>query len=113
MAGYGARNVVPAGLADRFEMQIAYAIGVARPLSVFCETFGTEHIDKDRIHELVVEHFDFRPAAIIRDLRLRRPIYQATAAYGHFGRTDVELPWEQTDKAEALAAAAGTKQPAA
>ncbi|MDE3075673.1 MAG: methionine adenosyltransferase [Chloroflexota bacterium] len=112
MARYVAKNVVAAGLADRFEIQIAYAIGVAKPLSVFCETFGTERIDKDRIHELVMDHFDFRPAAIIRDLRLRRPIYQQTAAYGHFGRTDIELPWEETDKATALAAAAGMKQPA-
>ncbi len=109
MARYVAKNVVAAGLADRFEMQIAYAIGVARPLSVFCETFGTEHVAKERITELVLEHFDFRPAAIIRDLRLRRPIYQPTAAYGHFGRTDVELPWEETDKAHALATAAGLK----
>jgi S-adenosylmethionine synthetase len=113
MARYVAKNVVAAGLADRFEMQIAYAIGVARPLSLFCETFGTEHIDKDKIHELVVKHFDFRPAAIIRDLRLRRPIYQATAAYGHFGRTDIDLPWEATDKAAAIAVDAGLKTPAA
>jgi len=112
-ARYVAKNVVAAGLADRFEMQIAYAIGVARPLSVFCETFGSEHIAKDKITELVLKHFDFRPAAIIRDLRLRRPIYQDTAAYGHFGRTDIELPWEETDKAAALAADAGIKQPAA
>ncbi|MGH2364797.1 MAG: methionine adenosyltransferase [Chloroflexota bacterium] len=112
MARYVAKNVVAAGLADRFEMQIAYAIGVAKPLSLFCETFGTEHIDKDKIHELVVKHFDFRPAAIIRDLKLRRPIYQQTASYGHFGRLDVDLPWEQTDKAAALAADAGLKQPA-
>ncbi|MHB8618666.1 MAG: methionine adenosyltransferase [Chloroflexota bacterium] len=113
MARYVAKNVVAAGLADRFEMQIAYAIGVARPLSVFCETFGTEHLDKDTITELVLKHFDFRPAAIIRDLRLRRPIYQQTAAYGHFGRTDVDLPWEHTDKAAALASDAGLKVPAA
>jgi S-adenosylmethionine synthetase len=113
MARYVAKNVVAAGLADRFEMQIAYAIGVARPLSVFCETFGSEHIAKDQITELVLKHFDFRPAAIIRDLRLRRPIYQATAAYGHFGRTDIDLPWEETDKAAALSAEAGVKQPAA
>jgi S-adenosylmethionine synthetase len=113
MARYVAKNVVAAGLADRFEMQIAYAIGVARPLSVFCETFGSEHIAKDQITELVLKHFDFRPAAIIRDLRLRRPIYQATAAYGHFGRTDIDLPWEETDKATALSAEAGIKQPAA
>jgi S-adenosylmethionine synthetase len=108
-ARYAAKNVVAAGLADRFEIQVAYAIGVARPMSVFCETFGTEHIDKDKITELVLKHFDFRPAAIIRDLNLRRPIYQPTAAYGHFGRTDVQLPWEQLDKAQALAADAGTK----
>ncbi len=109
MARYVAKNVVAAGLADRFEMQIAYAIGVAKPLSVFCETFGTEHIDKDKIHELVLKHFDLRPAAIIRDLGLRKPIYQQTAAYGHFGRTDIDLPWERTDKAAAIAADAGTK----
>ncbi|MBV8083598.1 MAG: methionine adenosyltransferase [Chloroflexi bacterium] len=108
-ARYAAKNVVAAGLADRFEIQVAYAIGVARPLSVFCETFGTEHIDKDKITELVLKHFDFRPAAIIRDLNLRRPIYQPTASYGHFGRSDVQLPWEQTNKASALAADAGTK----
>ncbi|HEX6512414.1 MAG TPA: methionine adenosyltransferase [Chloroflexota bacterium] len=113
MARYVAKNVIAAGLAERFEMQIAYAIGVAKPLSVFCETFGTERIDKDAIHELVLKHFDFRPAAIIRDLKLRRPIYQPTAAYGHFGRTDIELPWEATDKADALAADAGVKTPAA
>ena len=113
MARYVAKNVIAAGLADRFEMQIAYAIGVAKPLSLFCETFGTEYVDKDKIQALVLKHFDFRPAAIIRDLRLRRPIYQATAAYGHFGRTDIDLPWEETDKAAAIAADAGLKTPAA
>ncbi|MGH9098274.1 MAG: methionine adenosyltransferase, partial [Acidimicrobiales bacterium] len=112
MARYVAKNIVAAGLADRFEMQIAYAIGVARPLSVFCETFGTEHVSKQQIHDLVLKHFDFRPAAIIRDLRLRRPIYQPTAAYGHFGRVDIDLPWEETDKAAAIAADAGVKQAA-
>ena len=108
-ARWVAKHVVAAGAARRCEIQVAYAIGVARPMSVFCETFGTEHIDKDKITELVLKHFDFRPAAIIRDLNLRRPIYQATAAYGHFGRTDVDLPWERLDKAAGLASDAGTK----
>ncbi|MEJ5239872.1 MAG: methionine adenosyltransferase [Anaerolineales bacterium] len=106
-ARWAAKNVVAAGLADRCEIQVAYAIGVARPLSVNVETFGTGRIPDEKIAELVLEHFDLRPGAIIRDLNLRRPIYRPTAAYGHFGRDDLDLPWERTDKAEALRRAAG------
>jgi len=107
-ARYVAKNVVAAGLADRAEVQVAYAIGVARPLSLLIETFGTEKIDRRVITELVSEHFDLRPGAIVRDLDLRRPIYQRTAAYGHFGRTEGDgFTWERTDKAAALKAAAG------
>ncbi len=106
-ARWAAKNVVAAGLADRCEIQVAYAIGVARPLSVNVETFGTGRIPDQKIAELVLEHFDLRPGAIIRDLNLRRPIYRPTAAYGHFGRDDLDLPWEHTDKAEALRRAAG------
>jgi S-adenosylmethionine synthetase len=102
-----AKNVVAAGLADRFELQLAYAIGVARPLSISCESFGTNKVAEEMIIKLVNEHFDLRPGAIIRDLGLRRPIYRQTAAYGHFGRTDVELPWERADRADALRRAAG------
>ena len=99
--------MVAAGLADRFELQLAYAIGVARPLSVSVETFGTNKVAEETIVKLINEHFDLRPGAIIRDLDLRRPIYRQTAAYGHFGRTDVDLPWERTDRADALRRAAG------
>jgi len=106
-ARYVAKNVVAAGLATRCEVQVAYAIGVAHPVSVFVETFGTNKIDETRIAELIREFFDLRPAAIIHNLTLRRPIYKQTAAYGHFGRPDLDLPWEKTDKAEALRAAAG------
>lgn len=106
-ARYVAKNVVAAGLAERFELQVAYAIGVAHPVSINAETFGTEKIAHDKIMELVRNHFDLRPAAIIRDLNLRRPIYQATAAYGHFGRHDIDAPWEAMDKAETLHAEAG------
>ncbi len=106
-ARYVAKNVVAAGLAERFELQVAYAIGVAHPVSVMGETFGTEKVSLEKINELVRQHFDLRPAAIIRDLDLRRPIYQATAAYGHFGRHDSDAPWERTDKAEILRAEAG------
>ena len=102
---YVAKNIVAAGLADKCEVQIAYAIGVAKPVSVYVETFGTAHIPEEEIEKLIGEHFDLRPAGIIKMLDLRRPIYKQTAAYGHFGRTDVDLPWERTDKAEALAAA--------
>nr|WP_200907152.1 methionine adenosyltransferase [Ardenticatena maritima] len=107
MARYVAKNIVAAGIADRFEVQISYAIGVARPLSISVETFGTGRIPDDKIVDLINQFFDLRPAAIIRDLDLRRPIYKQTAAYGHFGREDVDLPWERTDKADALRAAAG------
>ncbi len=106
-ARYVAKNIVAAGLADRVEVQVAYAIGVAHPLSVNVETFGTAKIADEKIAALVSEHFDLRPGAIIRDLDLRRPIYRKTAAYGHFGRDDIEFPWEKTDKAEALKQAAG------
>jgi S-adenosylmethionine synthetase len=106
-ARWAAKNVVAAGLADRCEIQVSYAIGVAHPLSVNVETFGTGKIADEKISELVTEHFDLRPGAIIRDLDLRRPIYQQTAAYGHFGRDDIEFPWERTDKAELLREAAG------
>ncbi|CAA9565148.1 MAG: S-adenosylmethionine synthetase [uncultured Thermomicrobiales bacterium] len=106
-ARYVAKNVVAAGLADRFELQISYAIGQAHPVSIMCETFGTGKISDDEIVRLVTETFDLRPAAIIEHLDLRRPIYRQTAAYGHFGRDDLDLPWEKTDKAEALANAAG------
>ena len=106
-ARYVAKNVVAAGLADRFEIQISYAIGMARPVSIMVETFGTGKVSDDVIQRLVAEHFDLRPAAIIETLDLRRPIYRQTAAYGHFGRDDLDVPWERTDKAAALAAAAG------
>lgn len=105
-ARWVAKNVVAAGLADRCEIQVAYAIGVAHPLSVNVETFGTGKIADDKIAALVNQHFDLRPGAIIRDLNLRRPIYRKTAAYGHFGRTDIEAPWENTHRAEALKKAA-------
>jgi len=106
-ARYVAKNVVAAGLADRCELQIAYAIGVAHPVSIQVECFGTEALPTARIEELVREHFDLRPAAILRDLDLRRPIYAKTAAYGHFGRADADFTWEATDKGDALRAAAG------
>ncbi len=106
-ARYVAKNIVAAGLADRVEVQVAYAIGVAHPLSVNVETFGTAKIADEKIAKLVSEYFDLRPGAIIRDLDLRRPIYRKTAAYGHFGRDDIEFPWEKTDKAAALKKAAG------
>jgi S-adenosylmethionine synthetase len=108
-ARYVAKNVVAAGLAERCEVQVAYAIGVAHPVSVLVETFGTGVIPEEKIAELVGAHFDLRPAAIIHNLNLRRPIYKQTAAYGHFGRPDLDLPWEKTDKAEALRSAAGLK----
>ncbi|HTX78444.1 MAG TPA: methionine adenosyltransferase, partial [Longilinea sp.] len=106
-ARWVAKNVVAAGLADRCEIQVAYAIGVAHPLSVNVETFGTGKIDDEKISKLILEHFDLRPGAIIRDLKLRRPIYRKVAAYGHFGRDDLDLTWENTDRAAALRAAAG------
>ncbi|MYK33596.1 MAG: methionine adenosyltransferase, partial [Chloroflexi bacterium] len=103
-ARWVAKNVVAAGLADRCEVQVSYAIGVAEPTSLAIETFGTNKVDTALITELVKKHFDLRPRAIIRDLELRRPIYGPTASYGHFGRMDVDLPWERTDKADALRA---------
>ena len=106
-ARYVAKNIVASGLADRCEILVSYAIGVATPISVAVETFDTNKVDSDTIHALVAKHFDLRPAAIIRDLDLRRPIYQATAAYGHFGRENLDLTWERTDKAEALREDAG------
>ena len=106
-ARYVAKNVVAAGLADRCEVIVSYAIGVADPISVAVETFDTNKVDNDTIESLVSEHFDLRPGAIIEDLELRRPIYRKTAAYGHFGRTDIDLPWERTDKADLLKQAAG------
>ncbi|KGK90466.1 S-adenosylmethionine synthetase [Desulfosporosinus sp. HMP52] len=108
-ARYVAKNVVAAGLADRCEIQIAYAIGVARPVSVSVETFGTGKIADEKIVEFIQQTFDLRPAGIIKALDLRRPIYRQTAAYGHFGRTDLDLPWERTDKVEALRKLAGLK----
>jgi S-adenosylmethionine synthetase len=106
-ARYVAKNIVAAGLADRIELQVSYAIGVAKPLSLAIETFGTGKVPDETIHELIEKHFDFRPAMIIQELDLRRPIYRPTAAYGHFGRDDIEAPWERTDKAELLRAEAG------
>jgi S-adenosylmethionine synthetase len=106
-ARYVAKNVVAAGLAERFEVQLAYAIGVAKPVSIMTESFGTNKVDEEIIEQLIRKHFDLRPAAIIKELDLRRPIYQRTAAYGHFGRDDIDAPWEATDKADALRAEAG------
>ena len=106
-ARYAAKNIVAAGLADKCEIQLAYAIGVAKPVSILVDTFGTGKIEDEKIAQLVEKNFDLRPAAIIRDLDLRRHIYRQTAAYGHFGRTDIDLPWEHTDKAEALREQAG------
>lgn len=106
-ARYVAKNIVAAGLADKCEIQLAYAIGVAKPVSINVNTFGTGKISDRKIEELVQKNFDLRPAGIIKELDLRRPIYAQTAAYGHFGRTDVDLPWEHTDKAETLRQQAG------
>jgi len=102
-----AKNVVSAGLADKCQLEIAYTIGVAHPVALNVETFGTGRISDARIESLIQDHFDLRPGAIIRDLRLRRPIYQPTSAYGHFGRTDIDAPWEETNRADALRSAAG------
>ncbi len=102
-----AKNAVAAGLAERIEVQVAYAIGKAAPVGLFVETFGTEQVDPAKIQAAIDEVFDLRPAAIIRDLDLLRPIYAPTAAYGHFGRTDLDLPWERTDRADALRSLAG------
>ena len=107
MARYVAKNVVKAHLADRFELQVSYAIGKAEPTSLSVETFGTGKIGDDKISSLIEKHFDMRPAAIIRDLGLRSPIFKQVAAYGHFGREDVNVPWEKTDKAVILKSEAG------
>jgi S-adenosylmethionine synthetase len=109
-ARYVAKNVVAAGLADRCEIQVAYAIGVAHPVSLMVETYGTERVARSKIVELVQEHFDLRPGAFREYLKLHRPIYQKTAAYGHFGREDADFTWEKTDKADALRAAAGLSE---
>jgi S-adenosylmethionine synthetase len=109
-ARWVAKNIVAAGIATRCEIQLAYAIGVAHPLSINVETFGTGRISDEKIVKLIEEHFDLRPGAIIRDLRLRRPIYRQTAAYGHFGRDDIQLPWEDTSRAAALRIAAGLSE---
>lgn len=106
-ARYAAKNLVAAGLADRCEIQLAYAIGVARPVSVLVDSFGTGKLPDDKLSEIVDKHFDLRPAAIIRDLDLKRPIYRQVAAYGHFGRTDIDIPWERLDKVEELKAELG------
>ena len=99
---YVAKNIVAAGLADKCEIGVSYAIGVAKPISIYVNTFGTGKVFDDVILDLIDKNFDLRPGAIIRDLDLRRPIYKQTAAYGHFGRIDIDLPWEKTDKAEIL-----------
>ncbi len=111
-ARHVAKNVVAAGLADRFELQVSYAIGVARPTSLALETFGTAHIEETEIERLIRKHFDLRPAAIIDRFDLRRPMYLQTASYGHFGRPDIDLPWEELDAADALRAEAGLEGPA-
>jgi S-adenosylmethionine synthetase len=110
-ARWVAKNVVAAGLADRFEVEVAYGIGIARPISFSVESFGTGKIPDEQIEALIDRHFDLRPASIISALDLRRPIYRQTAAYGHFGRPDLDLPWERTDKAALLASEAGVRQP--
>ena len=108
-ARYVAKNIVAAGLASRCEVQLAYAIGVAQPVSISIDTFGTGNVNEDILVELVRDNFDLRPAGLIKMLDLRRPIYKQTAAYGHFGRTDIDLPWERTDKAEILKEQAASK----
>lgn len=108
-ARYVAKNVVAAGLADRCEVQLAYAIGIARPVSIYVETFGTAHVDEEVIEALIADHFDLRPKGIIQMLDLLRPIYRQTASNGHFGRSEPDLTWERTDKADELRAAAGLK----
>ena len=107
MCRYIAKNIVAGGLAEKCEVQVAYAIGVAEPVSLMVNTFGTSKISEEEIENLVRKHFDMRPSAIITQLDLKRPIYKDTAAFGHFGRTDVTLPWEKTDKADILKKAAG------
>jgi S-adenosylmethionine synthetase len=101
-ARYVAKNLVAAGVAERLELQVSYAIGMSEPISISVETFGTNHINDEKIVDLVNKHFDLRPGAIIQDLDLRRPIYKQTATYGHFGRNDIDLPWESTDKADRI-----------
>jgi S-adenosylmethionine synthetase len=110
-ARYVAKNIVAAGLADRFEVQLSYAIGVPKPLSVMVETFGTGKVPDETLQALIAEHFNLTPRGIIRTLDLRRPLYKQTAAYGHFGRDDLDVPWEKTDKADILRAAAGHAAP--
>jgi S-adenosylmethionine synthetase len=112
-ARWVAKNVVAAGLADRFEVEVAYGIGIARPISFSVESFGTGRIPDEEIQRLIETHFDLRPASIISALDLRRPIFRQTAAYGHFGRSDLDLPWERTDKAQILADGAGVRMPEA
>ena len=107
MARYVAKNIVASGLADRCEIQFAYAIGVAKPLSVMVDTFGTGKISDEKIVNLVNKHFDLRPGLIIKQLKLRRPLYKQVASYGHFGRSDLDLPWEKTDRSSALKKDAG------
>jgi S-adenosylmethionine synthetase len=109
-ARYAAKNLVAAGLADRLEIQVSYAIGRAHPLSIMIETFGTGRVSDAEMQDIIDRHFDFRPAAIIQNLNLRRPIYQQTASYGHFGRHDVDLPWERLDKADSLRVSAKVEQ---
>ena len=103
-ARYVAKNLVAAGYADKLEIQLSYAIGVAKPTSILVDTFGTGHVSNEKIEEVIRKHFDLRPAGIIKMLDLRRPIYKQTASYGHFGRTDLDLPWEKLDKVEELKA---------
>jgi S-adenosylmethionine synthetase len=110
-ARWVAKNVVAAGIADRFEVEVAYGIGIAKPISFSVDSFGTGRMDDTSIQALIERHFDLRPASIIAALDLRRPIYRQTAAYGHFGRPDLDLPWERTDKAAILAADAGLPKP--
>jgi S-adenosylmethionine synthetase len=109
-ARYVAKNLVAAGLADRLEIQLSYAIGVAHPISISTECFGTEKVSAEVIIDLIRKHFDLRPGAIIDSMKLRRPIYRKTASYGHFGRTDIDLPWERTDKSAILKTEAGLKE---
>ena len=109
MARYAAKNIVASGAADKCEIQISYAIGVAKPVSVFIDTFGTEHVDIEKLESAALDVFDFRPLAIINQLKLRRPIYRLTSNYGHFGRELPEFYWEKTDKAAALKKALGIK----
>ena len=101
-ARYVAKNIVAAGLAKKYEIQLAYAIGIAKPVSIMADTFGTGRLSNEKLAELIEKHFDLRPAAIISDLELKRPIYRKLAAYGHMGRTDLDVAWERTDKAEIL-----------